>query len=420
MPRLCVLTSDGQDVGDPRERAEALARELRQLGLTPGARVVVALPNGPELVSAFLACVKSGLTFVPLSPLLPAEETQRRLAAVGASALLAAGSPPRLLQARTEAHSSEGERAAVMLFTSGSEGGGRPVALSGPALLHVADTHHRELGYAPGTSITGYLPWSHSFGFVLELLMGLLYQAWLRSVPSDVFPEVVSSAPPQLLFTVPRMLEKLAEGTLQALEGGIVGGAPLRGELRMRLGRTRLRVGYGQTECSPGVTLGRPGEWEHDDFLGRPIGCETLLRQSAEYGYSELLIRGPNLALGYVEEGQLRPLALSDGWLVTGDLASALDGGYVFRGRRDELFKLDNGRMVNPVPLEVPYGGRILLVGAGGRAVVPLARGEIPADFQLSIPHLPARVMSDSFWNECTTPSGKVSRRRAQRLFEGS
>ncbi|PTL85079.1 class I adenylate-forming enzyme family protein [Vitiosangium sp. GDMCC 1.1324] len=420
LPSLSVLTSEGAPVGDLRDRAHALARKLREAGLEPGARVVVVLPNGPDFVVGLLACLQASVTFVPVNPSLPPEERNRRLEAIGAAAVLTPGDTLQLVPTR-QGHTSSAQGApAVILFTSGSMGSGRPVGLSEQALLHVVDTHHQVLAYAPDTRVIGYLPWSHAFGFTLELLMGLLYAGPLRSVPPDAFPGVFASTPSDFLLSVPRMLERLGDAELQRLRGGVVGGAPVRGELRKRLGKTRLRIGYGQTECGPGASLGEPGEWAHDDFLGRPVGCEMVLRDSSEEGHQELLLRGPNLAMGYVAPDRIEPLALDAGWLVTGDLAKTVDGGFVSQGRRDELFKLDNGRMVNPVPLELPYDGRILLIGSGGRAVQPLARGELPANFSLPVPHLPPRLMPDSFWSACTTPTGKVSRRRAQQLFEDS
>jgi hypothetical protein len=97
-------------------------------------------------------------------------------------------------------------------------------------------------------------------------------------------------------------------------------------------------------------------------------------------------------------------------------LATRFGDGFVFRDRKDELFKLDNGRMVNPAPLELAYEGRILLIGEGRAAVQPLARGEMPHSFSLPVPHLPPRLMPEAFWTACTTVTGKVSRRRAQPL----
>ncbi|MBU8895214.1 long-chain fatty acid--CoA ligase [Corallococcus sp. M34] len=417
LPTLSLLDAQGRDTGDVRERAARLARALRGAGVPPGGRVGVALPNGPEFVIALVACLEARATFVPLSLALSPEVRDRRLERIHAAA-------------RVDAHGVVRREApppepavpvpAVILFTSGSEGDGRPVALPESALLHVIDTHHPALAYEPGTRVTGYLPWSHAFGFTLELLMGLLHGARVRSVPPPSFPEVLASEPPGFLFTVPRMLERLDAATLRALRGGVVGGAPVRGALREHLQGSRLRVGYGQTECAPGASLGEAGEWNHDDFLGRALGCELELCPAGDGEHQELRVRGANLGLGYVEGARIQPFPLDTGWRATGDLASAVDGGFVSEGRRDELFKLDNGRMVNPVPLELPFDGRILLVGMGRDLIQPLARGEVPSGFTLPIPHLPPRLMPESFWSACTTPTGKVSRRRAQRLFEES
>ena len=169
------------------------------------------------------------------------------------------------------------------------------------------------------------------------------------------------------------------------------------------------------------MTLGSPGEWERDDFLGRPLGCEVMLASPDDDGGTELLVRGTNTALGELSGGSLRPVVNAQGWLATGDLAiSTNDGGYVFQGRSDERFKLDNGRMVNPVALELSFDDRVLLIGAGQSMVQPLVRGDIPPDFHLPVPHRPPRTMPESFWVACTTPSGKVSRRRAEELFQSS
>lgn len=161
------------------------------------------------------------------------------------------------------------------------------------------------------------------------------------------------------------MVERLASVPLKHLRGGIVGGAPVRGAVRRQLQGTSLRIGYGQTECGPGATLGEAGEWELDDFLGRPLGCEVVLRSARGETTEELFLRGENLAMGYASAEHFLPVVRADGWRASGDLATRSGDGFIFQGRKDELFKLDNGRMVNPVPLELPYAGRILLIGEG-------------------------------------------------------
>jgi long-subunit acyl-CoA synthetase (AMP-forming) len=414
---LRVMTAASVCAPDPRLWASSLARELTQLGLGRGSRLAAVVPNGPEFVALFLACVEREITFVPLNPLTPSDELKRRCQAASVNGLWDEQHGLRRVGAEEDASGVPSRLPAVFLFTSGSEGDARPVALSETALLHVADTHQGALGCGPGDVALGFLPWSHAFGFTLELLMGLLHEGVLWSVPPAVFPEVFQSSSCDYLFAVPRMIERLASASLERVQGGIVGGAPVRGDVRRHLQGTRLRVGYGQTECGPGVTLGEAGEWECDDFLGRPLGCEVVLRSAPGEAMGELLLRGENLGMGYASGQQFLPLVLEDAWRATGDLAMRSGQGFVFQGRKDELFKLDNGRMVNPVPLELPYAGRILLIGEGRQAVQPLAREEMPQAFMLPVPHLPPKLMPEAFWVACTTVTGKVSRRRAQALF---
>jgi len=412
-----VATFDGRAV-DPRLLAEGLASRLRSQGVGPGETLAVTLPNGPEFAAAFIACAQLGVSFVPLSPRLDPPEVEERMRLAGVSGALAAdGSVIR----RRASPEPGGISPAVILFTSGTAGGPRAIALGEVGLLAVVDSHHAALGYPPGTRILGCLPWTHAFGFTLEFLMGLLKGARLRSVPPDGLVEGITRHRSELLFGVPRVVSAVPDAVLSSLAGGIVGGAPIRGALRVRLERTRLRVGYGQTECSPGATLGRPGEWAHDDFLGRALGCEVALGPPDGEGGRELRVRGDNVALGALDGQAVKPVVDPDGWLATGDLAVPTDdGGFVFQGRSDERFKLDNGHMVNPVPLELPYEDRVLLIGAGQPMVQPLVRGDIPPDFSLPLPHRPPRRMPESFWAACTTASGKVSRRRAEQLFASS
>jgi long-subunit acyl-CoA synthetase (AMP-forming) len=413
---LCVSSAFGLRASDPRSRATTFGRELVRLGLRRGDRLAVVLPNGPEFVATLIACLQMEITFVPLHPDVSDDEIVQRLGAAGATAITSLG-----MGLRRTSHGSPPPSEsipAIIFFTSGSGGDARPVAVSQDALMHVADTHHAALAYGRGDTITGYLPWSHAFGFTLELLMALLYEGALCSVPAATFPEVFDASPGDCLFTVPRMVERLADRSLRQVQSGIVGGASVHGQVRRRLETTQLRVGYGQTECAPGVLLGNPGEWEHDDFLGRPQGCEAVLHASAGERVGELAVQGRNLAMGYLQGDELIPVVSADGWRATGDLATTCGDGFVFQGRKDELFKLDNGRTINPVPLERPFDGRILLIGEGREAVQPLLlRGELPQAFTLPVPHLEPRLMPEAFWSACTTPTGKVSRRHAQLLF---
>jgi long-subunit acyl-CoA synthetase (AMP-forming) len=149
---------------------------------------------------------------------------------------------------------------------------------------------------------------------------------------------------------VPLLAQRLAatpDGThvLLRLTGGLVGGAPISEGLVPVLSASRLRVGYGQTEASPGIMVGNPGEFSAG-FLGRPLGCEVRIDVD-----DVLAFRGSNASEGLWMEGSLHRHA-PDSWHRTGDLVAMRNGAFHFLGRIAGNFKLSNGRMVEAARLE--------------------------------------------------------------------
>jgi long-subunit acyl-CoA synthetase (AMP-forming) len=102
------------------------------------------------------------------------------------------------------------------------------------------------------------------------------------------------------------------------------------------LAGSALRVGYGQTEASPGLLLGSVGEFV-PGLIGRPVGCQVRLSSN-----DELEFTGPNACLGHWSDGIA--LAQTDRWVETGDIAWKEGDRYFFLGRRDDQVRLENGR----------------------------------------------------------------------------
>ena len=130
----------------------------------------------------------------------------------------------------------------------------------------------------------------------------------------------------------------------------ISGGAPLDktiNEFMWTIGIPTFE-GYGLTETSPAVTLNSPWKVRFGS-VGTPLpGTEVKLGED-----DELLIRGPQVMLGYYEAPEETAKAIRDGWFYSGDIARIDDDGYVFIvDRKKEIIITSGGKNIAPQPLE--------------------------------------------------------------------
>lgn len=333
---------------------------FRAAGLSPGDRVVLALPPGPGFLTVLLAALWERLTlaFVPASTDVPAccEALDARLGVVP-SGTRSAGTwtaSPAGPPARTDAPLRPPRTPATpdvrfLLRTSGTTGPGRWIGLSDDNVQAVLDSHRRPLNRS-GACVLSVLPWHHAFGLVLDLLPALLAGATVVREPSGGRdPASIQRTGRALeathLSAVPLTIERLlasepGRAFLQGLEGGVVGGAPITRDLAEALSPTALRVGYGQTEASPGILLGAPGTFA-PYYIGQPVGCSVRITAKGT-----LAFQGPNAHHARWAEGRMTYLA-PDRWVDTGDRVRHEPGmGYFYEGRANTTFKLANGRAV--------------------------------------------------------------------------
>jgi acyl-CoA synthetase (AMP-forming)/AMP-acid ligase II len=347
--------------------ARLWTRWLRARGLGPGDRLVCALPPGPAFVMVLVAALWDGLTFVPVPPAVdPAavrDAVDARLAIAergDGPGLVVPGPPGTPPEAGGEAAAPPARGAPTLdarflLQTSGTTGARRWIALSDANVHAVLASHAAPLGL-DGATLLSVLPWHHAFGLVLELLPALLAGAELIRDPSGgrdaaSLLAVAREHAATHLHAVPHTVRLLAghadgEALLTRLAGGLIGGAPADDALARVLARTRLRVGYGQTEAAPGIALGEPGAWRAGT-IGRPLGCAVRVDEDGV-----LAFRGPNACLGEWRDDALVRLD-PERWARTGDCVRAEpDGTYTFEGRAAASFKLANGRFVPAAAIE--------------------------------------------------------------------
>ena len=337
---------------------------FREIGLQPGDRVVVALPPSPAFLQVLIAGIwqELSLAFVPETAMV-----ENMLQQVDARCIIALNKgphtltpngvagpdyPPPQLRSTVAAPSPE---ARFLLQTSGTTGKPRWIALSDRNILSVLHYHIEALNLHEAR-VLSVLPWNHAFGLIIDLLTSLFSGAEIiRDVHGGRQPDSIISLAKTWeathLSAVPLTLKRLfalesGKELLHSLKGGVVGGAPVSSKLASLLQETNLRVGYGQTEASPGIALGNTGQWKAN-FLGAPLGCTIKIDED-----NQLWFKGNNACHGeWTKEGL--HVFQHDRWVATGDRVTQDADGLLYRGRINDRFKLENGKMVEAGAYEV-------------------------------------------------------------------
>jgi long-chain acyl-CoA synthetase len=198
-------------------------------------------------------------------------------------------------------------------------------------------------------SVLAALPFFHSFGMVsmnLAMLIGAKLIPVANPRDLEMVLELIDHEKPTLFPGVPRMYIALNEHPhtsnydLKSLKACISGAAPLpvavAKEFERITGGAQVVEGFGLTECSP-VTHANPFDGERrPGSIGIPIpdtDCRIVaieepdrILPQGEPG--ELLIRGPQVMLGYWNRPDETGLVIRDGWLHTGDVATMDPDGY--------------------------------------------------------------------------------------------
>lgn len=152
------------------------------------------------------------------------------------------------------------------------------------------------------------------------------------------------------------------------LRAAVTGGAPIPRSVErtfLALGVPLLQ-GYGLTESSPVVACNQPGNVEPGS-VGSPLsGVEVRIGAQGE-----LLVRGPNVMLGYWQRPEDTARVLdTEGWLHTGDQASIEQGRLYIRGRIKDIIVTSTGEKVAPADLESaiaddPVFEQAMVIGEG-------------------------------------------------------
>jgi acyl-[acyl-carrier-protein]-phospholipid O-acyltransferase/long-chain-fatty-acid--[acyl-carrier-protein] ligase len=265
---------------------------------------------------------------------------------------------------------SRPDDAAVVLFTSGSEGAPKGVVLSHANIL--ANVLQVEQHF--GTLLTGVrhvffnpLPIFHSYGLTGGLMLALLRGHKTVLYPSPLhfkqIPKLIGETKATLLFGTDTFLmgyRRAAEpGDLAGLQVIVTGAEKVKPETRRlyaEVTAAEVLEGYGATECSPVISVNQLGPGRNRHGTVGPLLPGVRARLMPVEGIADggrLCVTGPNVMKGYMladRPGEVQPPA--DGWHDTGDIVVFDEAeSIVIRGRAKRFAKI-GGEMVSLAAVE--------------------------------------------------------------------
>jgi acyl-[acyl-carrier-protein]-phospholipid O-acyltransferase/long-chain-fatty-acid--[acyl-carrier-protein] ligase len=269
---------------------------------------------------------------------------------------------------------------ATIIFSSGSTGTPKGVMLSHHNIISNIEAARMVFKIYPTDNLAGILPFFHSFGltlsFWLPVISGVSAAYTPNPLDAKLVGEIIHEHNSTILFATPTFLTKYIRRTepehFASLREVIVGAEKLKTKLADTFEKTfgvRPREGYGATELSPLVSVNladveMPGTGlkqigGKDGTIGHPIpgiAVKIVDQETDEllpYDQSGLLmIKGPNVMLGYLNKPEETANVLKDGWYNTKDVAAMDEDGFLAITDRLARFSKIAGEMVPHLAVE--------------------------------------------------------------------
>lgn len=389
--------------GELYARARDTAHALRAAGYGRGDRVVTISGNSADQIVLFFACADLGMTLVPLMWRLTAFELadqierstpklivmEEEYAELGAAALArlaedSAGPVPIPVSfadltappARPDgepplAGPAQDDDPILVIFTSGSAGKPKAAPLTQANCFWNNLSFSRTIPMTDEDVLLAFLPQFHSGGWNIQTLLAFWVGATVvleRAFDAGRALALIAARGITTLIGVPATYQMMAEhpdfaGTdLSSLGTVVVGGGTLPvPQLRIFHDRgIQLCQGYGLTEASPNVlclparyalakqgSAGKPYPYV-DCAIADPVTHDLLEGEAT----GELLVAGPGVFPGYLDDPEATARTMRDGWLLTGDMVHRdADGFYFIVDRLKDMYK-SGGENVSPTEVE--------------------------------------------------------------------
>ncbi len=385
------------------------ANVLKGLGMNPGDKVAMVLPNSALFPIVYYGILLGGGVVVPLNPLLKEQEIAYHLddsdavAVITLESLLAEVSKGfsrvetcshiiaypdqggdnikgdvQSFEALMASASPDSDVAqtmpedpAVIIYTSGTTGKPKGAVLTHFSLFYNCQVTGEELmRLQPDDVLIAALPLFHSFGQTcamnasfsmadtLTMLPRFEVEAALKVIERDKV--TIFQGVPTMFFYILNFPE-LDRFDISSLRLAMSGGAAIPVEVlnafEARFGVTVLE-GYGLSETSPVASFNRTKERRRIGSIGEPIyGIEMKIfdendNETAVNEVGEVVIRGHNVLKEYYKKPEATKEAMRSGWFHTGDMGKVDEDGFFYIVDRKKDMIIRGGYNVYPREIE--------------------------------------------------------------------
>jgi len=395
--RLCY-----RELNDITDR---LASGLHNLGINACDRVVLFLGNSLDFVTGYYGIMKAGATVTTVNPLSKETELKHQLGDTGATAIITSDDfyplvkevkPDTALKTiiltdtekDRDAYSlkqiiasssptppgfttTPGTDVAAIVYTGGTTGLSKGVLLTHYNLVANAIQNAVWFGWSQEDVIIGLLPFYHSWGGCTCINSPVFSGARVVIIPRFDPEEMLMTIEQEkatVMYGAASMFTSLINSpvitryNISSLKYVKSGAMPIPMEVKQRweqLTGVPMVLGYGLSESSP-EACNSPLQKIKPGTIGIPAidtDARIVDEQTGEIKQStgqtgELIIRGPQVMKGYLNQPEDTREALRNGWLYTGDLAMMDDDGYFHvLDRKKETIKY-KGYTIAPAEVE--------------------------------------------------------------------
>jgi len=389
-------------------KVDAFARFLEIAGVGVGDRVALIAPNSEEFVISVYAATKIGAVVVPVNNMLKANEYEYILNDCEAKLLISSQQYLKELKEvlsrtkvakivwideapvidsdnivfdeilETHRHGEESrglsklDDMAIIFYTSGTTGNPKGAMMSYRNLFHNMIAGSERFDVTAKDRFIVYLPMFHAFTFTVMLMIPFFTRSSFVVIPKLLpFSNIIKQTLLKrvtVFLGVPDVYNALIKAKLpwyfmwfNKIRVFISGASALNedtlNKFNQKFKRAKMLEGYGLSECSPVVSV-NPMDLQKPMSIGPALrGCEVKIVDDEMVEVplgqiGELIVKGDNVMLGYLNRPEATEETIINGWLCTGDLGKMDSDGYIYIVDRMKDLIISKGINIYPRQIE--------------------------------------------------------------------